>query len=90
MSGIKRTIWARRNRGVFNGFVGVRLLGERYDRLKLVAALLNIDVSDLIRAMVDGITSIPLETREIGANPGEIKPSAKVNPPTTSDKIRYV
>lgn len=86
----KKTYWARRNREVFDGFAGFRLPSEQLDRLKRIADLLNIDLSDLLRALVGGFALLPLKVGEIGANWDEINCTAKANPPTTSDKIRYV
>jgi hypothetical protein len=78
---VKRTIWARRKRGgVYDAFMGVRLLPESKERLDMVAKLLNIDASDLLRALIEGIASIPVFSQGIAVS----------NPPAKSDNIRYV
>jgi hypothetical protein len=83
-------MWARRNRETFDSFTGFRLQSVELQRLRRIAGLLNIDVSELLRALARGLLLVPLNIEEIGANADEIKSAQKVNPPTTSDKIRYV
>lgn len=76
----ERTNHARRNRGVYNAFTGFRLEGQHLDLVQRLADLLNVDVSDILRGMVCGIAAIVEKSEH----------SAKLNSPTTSDKIRYV
>jgi hypothetical protein len=90
INGVKRTIWARRNRRTFDAFIGFRLPGVELARLKRIAELLNTDVSEILRAYVRGLLLIPQNNAEIGANLHEITQAENHNPPTTSDKIRYV
>jgi len=86
----KRTIWARRNRGVFDDFTGCKVQGKHLDRLRYLAKRLNVDVSDLLRAFIEAMASLPQKPEEIGANMAEIKSSGKVNPPSKSYNEYYV
>lgn len=74
---VNKTQWARKGRGAYTCFVGVRLLPGESDRLDQVCKLLNIGRSDFIRALVHGLGQIPLKSADYG----------DVSPPPESDKI---
>ena len=76
----KRTIFARRNRDPYSEYTACRLPLEQLERLRQVAKMLYIDVSDLLRALIAAIASLPVKQ--------EVSP--QIAPLPTSDKIRYV
>lgn len=86
----KRTIWARRNRGIFDAYTGCKVEAGKLDRLREVAKRLNVDVSDLLRAMIDALALLPLKPLEIGADWDELQKVKEKKSPTTSDKMCYV
>jgi hypothetical protein len=83
----ERTKAGRGDRRPFVGFAGVKCDADDLQAVDELVKSLNVDRSDLLRAFLGCVAGLWRKSRKFS---GEIKSSEKVNPPTASDKIRYV